>query len=139
MGNMMLILAPVGILFLIGLTWYFAGSKVAAFAGPDEVLARLRQDFYDFEPAEIAVGADTGDVALAVPARPASPGEIAIAFAVGEDFATRLLHKGDVARLAREGRTVSFRVNEFTGKKVRLAFDSDEEATLWHERLAQLS
>jgi len=139
MGDIMLILAPVGILFLVGLTWYLAGNKVAAFDGAEAALARLRQDFYDFEPRELVVGAKTGQVALAVPARPECPGEVTVAFAVGEDFATRRLHPGDVAKLVRDGQTVRFKINEFTGKTVEIAFESEDAAVIWHERLAQLS
>lgn len=139
MGEYMLILAPVGVLFLIGLTWFFAGSKSASFGSADDALARLRQDFYDFEPADLVIGAETGQVALATPANSTQTGEVAVAFAVGADFATRLLHQGDVTKLTREGNAVQFRINEFTGKKVRIAFESEEAAQSWHERLAQLS
>ncbi len=134
--SIMIMIAPVGILFLIGLTWVLGGMKEAAFTAPEEALERFRQDFFGFEANDIAVSDNGGHAALL---HSSNRGQIGVCFSMGDNFATRLLRAGDVADLEHDGNAVRFRLHEFTGRKVALSFDDTEQAAAWAGRLSPLA
>lgn len=136
MSTMMIMIAPVGILFLIGLTWMLGGMKEATFAAPEEALDRFRQDFFGFQASSIAISDNGGHAALL---QSADQKQIGLCFSMGDNFATRLLRAGDVADLTQSGNGVSFRLHEFTGRKVALSFDDEAEAAAWAGRLQPLA
>ena len=135
--NLMVLLAPVGVLFLVLLTWVLGGNKVAELSDEQAALARFKQDFFDFEAREIALSGEGHHSALLVPAN--EDDGIGLVFALGDNYATRFLHKGDVAKLAVKGNAVSFRINEFTGRKIDFACEDAATANQWADRLRALA
>ncbi len=134
--SMMIMIAPVGILFLIGLTWALGGMKEAAFGAPEEALERFRQDFFGFEASDIAISDNGGHAALL---QCADRQQVGVCFSMGDNFATRLLRAGDISDLVQDGAGISFRLHEFTGRKVALSFDDSEQAAAWVGRLTPLA
>lgn len=132
----MLIISAVGIAFLVMMTWVLGGMKEATFGQPEEVLDRFRQDFYGFSASEIKISDNGGHAALL---QSADKAQIGLCFAMGDSFATRLLRAGDIAALQQDGNTVTFKLNEFTGRKVSLQFDDQDQTQSWLDRLTPLS
>lgn len=130
-------LAGAAVAALVGLIWLLGGRETASFQAPEQALDRLRQDFYDYTASDIAVCSNNGRTALLDPADDCDL-PLAVVFSVGADFATRLLRAGDITKLSREGRTLTFALNEFTGKALAISFEDDGALTRWQERLADL-
>ena len=130
-------LAGAAVAALVALIWFLGGRDTACFENPDQALDRLRQDFYDYIASDIAISTDNGQTALLAPAADCDLPPAAV-FAVGSDFATRLLRAGDITKLNRDGLTLSFKLNEFTGKALAISFGDEDGLTRWQERLAEL-
>jgi len=84
-------LAPLGVLFLIGLVALFGGNQVASFTSPEDALSRFRKDFKQWSDDQVFLS-DDGTIAL-LPA--ASSDQVGIVYAVGDCFATRIVTRAD--------------------------------------------
>lgn len=131
-----LLLAPIGVAFLVLVIWALGGRGGASFANEAEALARLRQDFFDYDPADSLLDQAEGQSALFT-AKNGFEGQVALITNMGDDFVTRMMGPGDVKALQLEGAQLSFQVNEFTGRRVTITA-APELAQKWHARLEEL-
>jgi len=134
--SIMLFISAAGILFLIAMTYMLGGMTEATFATAEEALDRFRQDFFGFEASDIAISDNGGHAALL---QSADARQIGLCFAMGDSFATRLLRAGDLADVQQNGNSVTFKLHEFTGRKVALSFEDPQEAQSWVGRLQPLA
>lgn len=131
----MMLFSPFGVLLLIAVIWLVGGRGSAKLADGAAALARLRRDFFDYEAKDILLSTD-GKAALLAPA--SEDERLGVVFAMGDDFATRLLGAGDIAKLAQNGAQLKFHIHEYTGRTIVLEAANDDAATQWAERLKKL-
>lgn len=132
----MLLLAPVGVALLVFVIWALGGRGDASLKDEAAALQRLRQDFFDFTPADSLLDQAEGTSALFI-AVSGYEGKIAVVTTMGSDFITRLVGAGDVRHVDIDGAKLSFNLNDFTGRHVALTA-APERAQKWHNRLTQL-
>lgn len=131
-----LLLAPLGVALLVLMIWALGGRGGAAFADEAAALERLRQDYFDYEAADCLLDQAEGMTALFT-AKNGYEGQIALVTNMGDDFVTRMMGPGDVRNLALDSAQLTFRVNEFTGRRVAITA-APEQAKKWYARLREL-
>jgi hypothetical protein len=126
-----------GIGLILAVVWLTGGYRTVRL---DEALVRRRlaEDQPGFEPAAIAL--DRGGAAAL--AAGADGRRFALAFAVGDRIATRLLGPADLGevrvREATDGATLELDTGDFARRRFRLALAADEAAA-WRSRLDALA
>jgi len=120
-------LAGVGV--LVAAT-YFLGAWRTARVTLEAAAERLKFDEADFEPRDWLIGAD----GMAAAAISRDGAELALVFAMGDDFATRRM-KRSAARLEREGAAIIFNLKEPSRRAVRVTAPDEDAAAQWFLRL----
>ncbi|MCB9706373.1 MAG: hypothetical protein H6711_31295 [Myxococcales bacterium] len=136
MDPVLFIVAPLGVLGVIGLTWLFGGLRDASLASPEIARQRLAE----LDPGFVAAGvtlARSGAGAIFSGAGDHKP-RIAVLVPLGDRFVSRVLGPGDVVDAAVVGERLVIRTRDFTGPRLALALGAGE-AERWRERLLEFN
>ncbi len=130
----MLLMAPVGVLAAIGLTWLCGGWVDARIADAEEAGERLRELEPGFEVAEVCL-AEGGAGALVAGRYDQGPA-IAVLFANGDGLVSRVLRAADLRGVeVGEGGLLRIRTRDFTSPVIDLRLDP-AKVEGWRRRLA---
>lgn len=99
----------IGVAALVFLAWRLGTLKTARLQDEDGACARFAEDFPDLRPKHVILGAD-GRTALLV----FEGDRLGAVFGVGDRFATRLFHSGDLGPPRSEGDEISLKTHDIT-------------------------
>lgn len=131
MNALYLLGSLLGVGLLVGLNLLLMGRTRARFdlAAAAALLAAEHPGFR----AGAAIMADADNAALIEDAR----GALYLVAAFGDRMVSRKLAKGQVASVARDGKTLTLRFRDFTFPRAQLALQGDTQAEDWERRLAR--
>lgn len=122
-------LAAVGL--IAALNGWLARGRVRRLAGADEAAALWRLDFPDDEPIRVETAADGRAALLRLP-----PGRGAgLLFAVGDDWVSRRVRPGGIARAEARGEDeLLLALRDYTAPRIRLRLPNTQRAA-WQAAL----
>ncbi|BCM20091.1 hypothetical protein [Mesorhizobium sp. J8] len=119
----LVVLVVFGIALSVAAVHFTGGTTTARLAGADQALARFAEDFPDERPGTVRLTADNHAAFLDLGAQ-----RCGIVQSIGDCFLTRIVTPHDILALAREGKAVSLRLNDFTWRGGRFAFANEADA-----------
>ncbi|MEZ4382886.1 MAG: hypothetical protein R3A79_16240 [Nannocystaceae bacterium] len=130
-----LILAPIGVLAAIGLTWIFGGLSDARLGDAEEAARRLAELEPGFESDEVTL-AEGGAGALVLGRRDRRPA-IAALIPFGDRLVSRVLSpKAVVAVEAADDGVLRLRLGDYTSPRIALRLPAGE-AQRWRARIEE--
>jgi hypothetical protein len=130
-----LIIAPLGVLAAIGLTWAFGGLKDARLVGAEEVAARLAELEPGFESDEITLA--EGGAGAMVRGRRDQREALAALLPFGDRMVSRVLSPGSVVAVeeADDG-VLRLRLRDYTSPRIALLLPPGE-AVRWRRLIEE--
>ncbi len=136
MEGMVLLIAPVGVLAAIGLTWLCGGLVDVRVESQEEAAARLRELEPGFEVERVSLDVE-GRGAMICGRRDGQP-RFAALFAFGDAFVSRVFCPEELqgVQIGDSG-VIVIRRRDFTCPQIRLHLETGEAAG-WRRRLAEI-
>lgn len=128
-----MVMAPLGVLLLVAITWWLGGWKTARLADEGAALRRLRLDMPDFQADQILLAKD-GSAALL---REAGSGRLVAVAANGDGFFTRDIQPAQAAAARFEDGHQSLVIDapDFSAPRIKLPVTDPAQAQAWITRL----
>lgn len=135
MEPLFLIIAPLGVLAAIALTWAFGGLKDARLASAEEAAARLAELEPGFESDEVTLA--EGGAGAMVRGRRDQREAIAALFPFGDRMVSRVLSPTSVVAIdAADDGVLRLRLRDYTSPRIALLLPPGE-AVRWRRRIEE--
>ena len=135
MEPLFLIIAPLGVLAAIALTWVFGGLKDARLASAEEAAARLAELEPGFESDEVTLA--EGGAGAMVRGRRDRREAIAALFPFGDRMVSRVLSPTSVVAIdAADDGVLRLRLRDYTSPRIALLLPPGE-AVRWRRRIEE--